>query len=458
MVIPRDRHNLSRNQIAPEALKTLYRLKEHGFTAYLVGGSVRDLLLGRPPKDFDVGTDAHPREMKKLFRNCRLIGRRFRLAHLLFKDRIIEVATFRDQGVPTQEELGDLVPPAEAEFERPMRELLIMRDNTFGTPETDALRRDFTINGLFYDIATFSLIDYVGGMRDLRDQVIRCIGDPDVRFREDPVRMLRAIKFAARLGFRIEEGTYQGILTHREEIAKASPPRVFEEITRLLQSGASAEAFKLLHEMGLLPLLIPSVGEWVARQPVCRQGRHAAFDQTSLYRRLVCLDALRRREELITNAVAFGLLFALPVMEALGKLPPPPPLPPWGFGPASAIPGAVEPIFPSLPLPRKDRERIVQIYLAQRHFFPGKGRRPQVFMRKPYFHEAWQFFKLTAVAEGQMGDLVKQWESLLHSQQFPSPPLGGEDRGEGGRRRRRRRRRKPRHPSSHTGESQGGAS
>jgi poly(A) polymerase len=446
-VIPRDRHTLSRNQIAPEALKTLYRLKEHGFTAYLVGGSVRDLLLGRPPKDFDVGTDAHPREMKKLFRNCRLIGRRFRLAHLLFKDRIIEVATFRDQSVPAQEEIGDLVPPAEAEFERPMRELLITRDNTFGTPETDALRRDFTINGLFYDIATFSLIDYVGGMRDLRDQVIRCIGDPDIRFREDPVRMLRAVKFAARLGFRIEEGTYRGILAHREEIAKASPPRVFEEITRLLQSGASAEAFRLLDEMGLLPLLIPSVGEWIARQ-------HAAFEQTSLYRRLACLDQFRKREESITNALAFGVLLALPVLEALGKLAP---LPPWGFGPASAIPGAVEAVLPSLPLPRKDRERIVQIYLAQRHFFPGKGRRPQLFLRKPYFPEAWQFFKLTAEAEGQMGDLVKQWESLPPAQRLPSPQAGEEERGEGSRRRRRRRRRKPRHPLSPGGEVQKGA-
>ncbi|MBI5380232.1 MAG: hypothetical protein HZA23_08805, partial [Nitrospirae bacterium] len=276
-----------------------------------------------------------------------------------------------------------------------------------------------------------------------------------------------------------EVGTYRGIRTHREEIAKASPPRVFEEIARLLQSGASAGAFKLLHEMGLLPLLIPSVGEWIARHP-------APFAQTRLSRRLACLDQWRSREETITNALAFGVLLALPVLDALGlrltpfDQPPPPhsssleggrakeggelkashlaPLPPWGFGPASAIPGAVEPIFPSLPLPRKDRERIVQVYLAQRHFFPGKGRKPQVFIRKPYFPEAWQFFKLTAEAEGQWADLIKQWESLLQGMQEAAAPVSKKESSEGGRKRRRRRRRKPRHPSSHTGERQEGAS
>src|SRR5512135_664782 len=199
LVIPRSEHPISRRNIDPDALRVLYRLKEAGFTAYLVGGSVRDLLLGRRPKDFDLGTSAHPYQVKRLFRNCFIIGRRFRLAHVKFGQKVIEVATFRRQ-VPAGE--AEEAAPAAAPLEQdapgapPGRDLLIHRDNTFGTPEEDAFRRDFTINALAYDIATFSIIDYVGGLEDLRAKVVRSIGDPDERYREDPVRMLRAIAFA----------------------------------------------------------------------------------------------------------------------------------------------------------------------------------------------------------------------------------------------------------------------
>src|SRR5215475_9987259 len=202
-VISREEHALSRRDIDSDALKVLYRLRQGEHIAYLVGGSVRDLLLGRRPKDFDVGTSAHPYQVKKLFRNCWIIGRRFRLAHVRFGPKVIEVATFRRQVEPGEEIVQDGVPAPDPST--PEGEQLIHHDNTFGTPEEDAFRRDFTINALFYDISTFAIIDYVGGLEDLREGVVRSIGDPEVRFREDPVRMLRAVALASRLEFTIDE-------------------------------------------------------------------------------------------------------------------------------------------------------------------------------------------------------------------------------------------------------------
>src|SRR5712672_4107110 len=201
-VISREEHTLSRRDVDPDALKVLYRLRQGDHIAYLVGGSVRDLLLSRRPKDFDIGTSAHPQQVKKLFRNCWIIGRRFRLAHVKFGSKVIEVATFRRQVAAGEEVVADGVPAPDPST--PEGEHLIHHDNTFGTPEEDAFRRDFTINALVYDIATFSIIDYVGGLEDLRVGIVRSIGDPDVRLNEDPVRMIRAIALAARLDFTLD--------------------------------------------------------------------------------------------------------------------------------------------------------------------------------------------------------------------------------------------------------------
>jgi poly(A) polymerase len=264
----------------------LYKLKEQGYFAYLVGGGVRDLLLGREPKDFDIATDATPNEIKKIFRNCRLIGKRFRLAHIHFHNEIIEVATFRSSsadeppaevaaGNEVKAGVGDAVatqkpashegepaqpgPPATATVTaprpRPPRMLktedgMILRDNVFGTPEEDALRRDFTVNALFYNIADFSVIDYVGGMRDLRSGFIRIIGDPVVRFTEDPVRMVRAARFAAMLGFEIEEGTKNALLELKDRVALASPSRMYEEVLKLFLLG-EGENLQLLRKTAL---------------------------------------------------------------------------------------------------------------------------------------------------------------------------------------------------------------
>src|SRR5690242_12785760 len=249
-IVPREEHSLSRKDIDPDALKVLYRLRQFEHTAYLVGGSVRDLLLGRRPKDFDIGTSAHPYQVKKLFRNCWIIGRRFRLAHVKFGQKVIEVATFRRQVAPGEEVVQDGVPAPDPTT--PEGEHLIHRDNTFGTPEEDAFRRDFTVNALFYDIATFSVIDYVGGLDDLRAGIVRSIGDPDVRMREDPVRMMRAIALAARLDFRVDQPVLGAIRVHRDQIARSAPPRLLEEYYKILRAGSAERTFRDLAAVGLL--------------------------------------------------------------------------------------------------------------------------------------------------------------------------------------------------------------
>ncbi len=238
-ILPRPEHKVSRRDIDADALKVLYRLKNHGYVAYMVGGGVRDLLLGRTPKDFDIGTSAHPQQVKRLFRNCFIVGRRFRLCHVRFGKKVVEVSTFRKQAEPEE---GDT---------------LIRRDNTFGTPEEDAFRRDFTVNALFYDIATFAVIDYVGGLEDLEQRVIRMIGDPGVRLREDPVRMVRAVALAARLHFTIDRDTLEAIRALRGEILKSSSARLLEEVYKILRQGESRPTFEALHEVGLLAYLLP---------------------------------------------------------------------------------------------------------------------------------------------------------------------------------------------------------
>src|SRR5258706_1838515 len=232
--------SLDRSAIDPDADRVVRKLTRAGYKAYLVGGCVRDLLVHRTPKDFDVATSATPNEIKATFRNSRIIGRRFRLAHVFFGSKIIEVSTFRAN--PRDEDDHDL---------------LIRRDNVFGTETEDARRRDFTINGLFYDVEREEVIDHVGGLADLEAKLMRTIGDPDVRFQEDPVRMLRAIKFAARLEFGFEPAAWLAVLRWRGEISKCSPPRLLEEMHRLLRGGAARRSFELMVETGVLAVLSP---------------------------------------------------------------------------------------------------------------------------------------------------------------------------------------------------------
>jgi len=253
-IYTRDKHNISRKHIDPDALKILYRLMRHGFKAYLVGGGVRDLLLGIKPKDYDIGTDAHPRQIKAIFRNSRIIGRRFKLVHIYFHGgKIIEVATFR-----AQDNLSDRAEPGSEEGAADSVEL---DENIYGSDETDAFRRDLSINGLFYDLATFSVIDYVGGMQDLSEQLIRIIGNPDQRFAEDPVRLIRVLRHAGRTGFKIDGTTYDSLVTNKDLLAQASNVRVYEEIRKDLVSGHAASILKLMSKSGLLEIFLPELSE-----------------------------------------------------------------------------------------------------------------------------------------------------------------------------------------------------
>jgi poly(A) polymerase len=449
-ILPRPQHTVSRKGIDPDALKVLYRLKNHGFVAYLVGGGVRDLLLARRPKDFDIGTSAHPQAVKRLFRNCFVIGRRFRLCHVRFGKKVVEVSTFRKQTLPDQ---GDT---------------LIRRDNTFGTPEEDAFRRDFTVNALFYDIATFSVIDYVGGLEDLDRRTIRTIGDPVVRFREDPVRMLRAVALGARLGFTIERDTLEAIRFLRGEIVKSSPARLLEEIYKILRQGASRQTFEALHEVGLLAYLLPEADRAIAEQPERLLGSLSRLDD---YRNA----GLAAPEEL-GNAVLMGtLLVPLGISLRRAALPRPRPAaqeaaedqPRDADEPALDVAaemaalgdGAVEPDGAgegsplSLPFARRDLDRLRLILAAQSRLreVHRSPRVKQMLAGRGYLEEALRWMEIHGGVQGR--ELAAHWRGLgsgegAEAAEDPGAALPDDGAAPSGvprrRRRRRRHRRRPR--------------
>jgi poly(A) polymerase len=435
-IVPRSAHPLSRRQIDPDALKVLYRLHEHNYIAYLVGGSVRDLLLDRRPKDFDIGTSAHPHQVKKLFRNCWIIGRRFRLAHVKFGTKTIEVATFRRQvDASTPEvELAEVLPaegtgPEEQsafdadrqDFDRRRRDRLIQRDNTYGTPEEDAFRRDFTVNALFYDIATFSIIDYVGGLEDLHSRMIRCIGDPDVRFLEDPVRMLRAVVLAARLEFTIEERILDSIDSHKHEIARSAPARLLEEYFKILRSGHAEEAFRQLHATGLLKEITPELDD--------------APD--SLWRAISSLDRYRAKFEgapdTLTNAILAGSM--LQPLGLVGRRP--------RFS-ADPLERRIE--LGLLPIARRDVERLQQIIGLQPRLLDVQApfRAQRALLHRSTFQEALTWLEI----HSDRPEIAEHWRLLQAQAQAQMPPHhhGSEAAAPGPFQRRRRRRRRPRSP------------
>src|SRR5712692_3152464 len=348
-IVPRQEHPISRRDIDPDALKVLYRLRQYDHAAYLVGGSVRDLLLGRRPKDVDIGTSAHPYQVKKLFRNCWIIGRRFRLAHVKFGQKVIEVATFRRQVEVGEEVVQDGVPAPDPTT--PEGEHLIHHDNTFGTPEQDAFRRDFTINALVYDIATFAVIDYVGGLEDLRARVVRAIGDPDVRLREDPVRMMRAVALAARLDFAIDPPVLDAIRRHRHEIARSSPPRLLEEYYKILRAGAAERTFRDLAAVGLL-------------EPISKELHRGAADP--LWHSLAALDAYRRRFDATPDALSNPILLGSLLVPLGISLHDERPHPAAAGGEPAQRRRPAGPRLGDLPLARRDVERLRQVLGLQR--------------------------------------------------------------------------------------------
>jgi poly(A) polymerase len=425
VVVPRAEHSISRSQIDPDALKVLYRLHQHNYAAYLVGGSVRDLLLGRRPKDFDIGTSAHPYEVKRLFRNCWIIGRRFRLVHVRFGLKNIEVATFR-RLVPAQE-LADTAAEGAAEGDGSppdagggdSHDRLVHRDNTFGTPEEDAFRRDFTINALFYDIGTFSIIDYTGGLEDLRHRLVRCIGDPSERFREDPVRMLRAVAMAARLDFTLDPPIDRALAAHRGELARSAPPRLIEELYKLLRSGAAEQAFLMLAEHRLLEPIAPEL-----------QARAGP----ALWRALASLDAYRARFDTAPDTLTTPIL--------LGSL-----LVPLGIqfqAPAAVDDTGREPrlLLGLLPLARRDIDRLRHLLSLQRRLLDMdlSPRARRALMHRGPFTDALTWLAI----HGGAPDVVEHWRGFVEA----AATFEGTGTNEPGhaeapppRRRRRRRRR-----------------
>jgi poly(A) polymerase len=449
-ILSRPEHNISRKNIDPDALRVLYRLKSAGFLAYLVGGGVRDLLLERQPKDFDIGTSAHPQQVRKLFRNCFIVGRRFRLAHVRFGRKVVEVSTFRKASAPEE---GDT---------------LVRRDNTFGTPEEDAFRRDFTVNALFYDIANFSVIDWVGGLPDLEARVIRAIGDPDVRFREDPVRMLRAVALAARLGFSIDRGTAEAIRVQRGEILRSSPPRLLEELYKVLRQGRSRETFALLHEQGLLAHLLPAADRAVAEGNEAFLGSLSRLDE---HRRTGLSSA-----DQLTNSLLMGSL-VVPLGVPLRRIAAgPSPRRGPGEEPAEASADDVAsemdalggeapeedagealgvPMPIPLPFARRDLERLRLVLSAQRRLreahAPAAARRSLA--ARGYFDEALRWLDIHGGPDGR--ELAAHWRDLATSPDEPASsaeagPEPGLDtaRNQRPRRRRRRRRRPPQGPAT----------
>lgn len=304
IIIPRSEHGISRANISDKALKVLYRLQDAGFEAYLVGGGVRDLLLGREPKDFDVATDARPEQVKEVFRNCRLIGRRFRLAHVYFGPEIIEVATFRGD-TPEADSEGDLRVDAEQGH--------LLRDNVFGTLEEDACRRDFTINALYYTVADFSVRDFVHGLPDLRAGLIRTIGDPARRYREDPVRMVRAIRFAAKLGFRLAPETEAPILEHAHRLTHVPPARLFEETLKLFMNGHGLSSFEELRRQHVFEHLFPATEE-----SLTRESDH--FPRQLIHHALADTDTRVTEGKSVTPSFLFAALLWDPVRERAAQV------------------------------------------------------------------------------------------------------------------------------------------
>jgi poly(A) polymerase len=443
------------DQIDPDAAKVVQRLRDNDHLAYLVGGCVRDLLLGLKPKDFDVVTSATPPELKRLFRNCRIIGRRFRLAHIFYGPKIIETSTFRANPRELEEEEG-------SGGETESGDLLIRRDNVFGTPEEDARRRDFTINGLFYDTKTGQVIDHVSGMIDLEARVVRTIGDPDIRFREDPIRILRAVKFAARCNLSIEPETYRRMMEHRSEIAKCAQARVSEEFYRLLRAGAAKRSMELLVETDLLEVFAPELARGLRppsadpeADPVEAQARleEGARRRARLWAYLAALDrSTERRPTPPTNALILATLLLPPLRDVLD--PSARGVRDVGHLIATSIAPALERLRPS----RRDSELARQILLAVRFLLPGGNPRHKQDLRgREYYDDALRLCEIVTDAEGLEPTLAVQpelataareeamapgaeGEAVLDDEALP-PEL--ESSESDGRRRRRGRRGRP---------------
>ncbi|MDA8165583.1 MAG: poly(A) polymerase [Desulfobacteraceae bacterium] len=411
LIVPRAEHPISRKNIDREALKVLHRLRDAGFTAYLVGGGVRDLLLGKAPKDFDISTDARPGQLRKIFRNSRIIGRRFRLVQVFFHGgKIIEVSTFRQR----------------SEFEEQNGESEVLAsDNTFGTPAEDAFRRDLTINALFYEIEHFTVIDYTGGMADLRNRIIRFVGDPDRRLTRDPARMLRAIRHAARSGFQIEAASWEAIKRHRQELALCPVSRIRDELLKDLRDKASQEWLRLAVASGLLPVIFPCYESLLPETAVAEAGPENTFGLLS--RLAGIIDRLHREGQQLPDHFLFALFLIPWAMAAFGLME-------EHQGEEAhqqprTIREGLDPALERLNVKRAAKEGITLLLINlpafRRH--ADKGGWPKWLRKKSYFQEGLQFFQIYQEAAG--GEPV----AAVELPPPPKPRLRKRPRGTGGR-------------------------
>lgn len=393
-VIPRDEHGISRKQMSRSALKVLYHLREAGFSAYLVGGAVRDLLVGRAPKDFDIATDATPEQVKSIFRNCRLIGRRFRLAHVVFGREIIEVATFRASSVNDDEEEGRQV----------LDSGRLVRDNVYGSIEEDAVRRDFTANALYYSIADFGVHDYVGGYDDVQTRTLRLIGEPEARYREDPVRMLRAARLAAKLEFSIEPATAAPIPRLASLLADAAPARLFEEAMKLFLAGHARASFEQLEALGLLPELLPETAQALA------SNKSGAL-RRMLLQGLRNTDARVAAGEPVSPAFLFAVLLWPAYCRALAQLQA------QGIQAVEAQRRAADRVtlkqVARTALPRRFSLPMQEIWLMQPRFALRQRKRVLRMLAHPRFRAAFDFLQLRLTASTAHAEDVAYWHEAL---------------------------------------------
>lgn len=424
-ILPRDQHTVSRSQISPNALRVLYRLRDAGFQGFLVGGCVRDILLGLTPKDFDVATSASPDEVKRLFRNCRLIGRRFRLAHVFFGNEIIEVATFRAASAPPpgDEPLADLDPeegegpelsePEEfdsdvADTEGEDSHVLdahgrILRDNAYGTIDEDVWRRDFTANALYYNIADFSIWDYVGGVEDVRARRLRMIGDPETRFREDPVRMLRAARFEAKLDFTIDAETAEPMHALAGLLASAPPARLFDETLKLFLAGHGERSYEVLKKHGLLDALLPSVASYFRSHP-------GSLVEKLMLHGLANTDARVRADKSVTPTFLFALLLYGPIARIIEAMPPQR----WHELGAimDACDKAVRELSARVAIPRRFSLGVREMFALQPRLEQPRGRRALRLLEHPRFRAAYDLLWLRA-QQGLASKEIADWWTAL---------------------------------------------
>ena len=439
-IIPRAAHSISRASISPQALKVLYRLKDAGYQAFLVGGSVRDLLLGIVPKDFDVATNALPEEIRRVFRNCRLIGRRFRLAHVHFGDEIIEVATFRASAAPEEVDDED---HREVDDARALDTSgRILRDNLYGSIDADVWRRDFTANALYYNIADFSVWDYVDGAKDVNARVLRLIGDPEVRYREDPVRMLRAERFAAKLNFTLHPETRAPLKELATLLAGVPAARLFDECLKLFLGGHAVEGFARLREFELLPHFLPGLAEELAREPDGEAARVLALG-------LAGTDARVRAERSVTPTFLFAVLLYGPIMRLAAERTA------SGIPAVQALAEATDAVIAGqirrIAVPKRFTLPLREMLALQPRFERRDGRKALALLNHPRFRAAYDLFLLRAEAGGVPRELADWWTEL---QTLPAEgraervaelaPVEGHDGSAGAagappRRRRRRR-------------------